>query len=333
MNAFAAFSPGLETCRFADVPNPQATAGCVLVKLEASALNHLDLWIAQGHPSYGMRTYPHVLGSDGAGTVVTPGPLEGKRVAVFSGIHCGHCPSCKAGLAGSCDSGQTIGVQRWGTHAEYVAVPEQNAVPTTLEADEAACLSVAAVTAWHMLKQAGVTKGQTVLIWGAASGVGSFAIQMARHFGAYVITTASGDKVGKAEKQFNVPIIDYKTEDVAGRVKELTGGNGADVVMEIVGPATWKSSMDSVRKGGTIVSCGAVSGPDVTLPLRELYSRQIRIIGARHGSLDEFNEVLRMAEEGKIRPVIESRFPLSETKGAFDQLARGEGFGKTVLTR
>lgn len=333
MNAFAAFSPGLENCRFADVPNPTPKDGQVLVNLEASALNHLDLWIARGHPSYGTREYPHVLGSDGAGIVMSDGPLKGRRVALFSGLHCSSCPSCRRGLAGSCNAGKTVGVQTEGTHAEQIAIPEQNAVPTNLDAEKAACLSVAGVTAWHMLKNARVKKGDKVLVWGAASGVGSFATQMAKHLGAEVITTAAAEKVAWAEKQFKVPVIDYKTKDVASAVKAWSGNEGVDAVLEIVGPATWKASMNSVRKGGTIASCGAVSGSEVTLPLRELYSRQIRIVGARHGSVEEFKEVLALTETGKIKPVIGSKYPLFQAKDALDQLARSEAFGKIVLTR
>lgn len=328
MKAFAAQAQGLENCNFADLPEPTPQNGEVLVQLEASALNHLDLWIARGHPSYKIN-YPRVLGSDGAGRLNE----TGERVALFSSTFCGKCDACQRGLTSSCDVTTTLGAQRDGTHAEYIAVPKQNAVPTTLDAKKAGSTSVAAVTAHHMLSRADVKPGQTVLVWAAASSVGSFAVQIAKHFGCKVITTASTEKKGHAEKRFGVPVIDYKTEDVSGRVRELTQGRGVDVVVELVGPATWSASMQSVRKGGAIVTCGAVSGPEVVVPLRWLYSNQIRFIGSKQGTLDEFKQVLRWAEEGVIEPVIESTYPLSEAKKAYEQLTEGKGFGKIVLTR
>ncbi|MBI4360681.1 zinc-binding dehydrogenase [Candidatus Micrarchaeota archaeon] len=328
MKAFAAKAPGLENCGYMDLPEPKPQNGEVLVKLDASALNHLDLWIARGHPSYKTQ-YPRVLGSDGAGILEE----TGARVALFSSTFCGKCDACLRGLTSSCDVTTTLGAQRDGTHAEYVSVPKPNAVPTTLDPQKAGSLSVAAVTAYHMLKRAELKAGQSVLVWGAASSVGSYAIQIAKHLECKVITTASTEKKGHAEKRFGVPVIDYKTEDVSERVRELTQGRGVDVVVELVGPATWNASMPSVRKGGAIVTCGAVSGPDVVVPLRWLYSNQIRFIGSKQGTLEEFKQVIRWAEEGAIEPVIESTYPLSEAKKAFQQLSEGKGFGKIVLTR
>ncbi len=339
MHAFAAFSPGLENCRYAELPGPATLQGQTVVKLEASALNHLDLWIARGHPSYSVQ-YPHVLGSDGAGTLETDLPhrglKKGDRVVILPLLFCGQCDACLRGLVGSCDKTGTIGVQPWGTHAEFTAVPEQNVFPIRrLSFEHAASLPVGALTAMHMLRRAEAKTGQTVLVWGASSSVGSYGIQIAKHVGAQVITTASGDKVERAAKVFgpDVAVIDYKKEDVGKRVKELTGGKGADAVMEIVGPATWKASMESVRKGGCIVTCGAVSGGEVTVPLRWLYSNQVRFIGSKQGTPDEFRQVLEWAEADIIRPVIESRYALHDAKTAFEQLDRGEAFGKIVLTR
>ncbi len=339
MNAFAAFSPGLENCRYADVPDPIEKNGDVIVRLEASALNHLDLWIAKGHPSYKVN-YPHVLGSDGAGTLESDLPQsglkKGDRVVILPLLYCGICDACIRGLVGSCDKTGTIGAQPWGTHAESTAVPEQNVFPIrNLSFEQAASLPIGGLTAMHMLRRADVKAGQSVLVWGAASSVGSYGIQIARQLGANVITTASGDKAERAAKIFgpDVDVIDYKKEDVGKRVKELTGGKGVDAVMEIVGPATWNASMQAVRKGGCIVTCGAVSGGDVTVPLRWLYSNQIRFIGSKQGTPDEFRQVLEWAEAGKIKPIIGARFPLSEAKIAFEQLDRGEAFGKIVLTR
>lgn len=339
MHAFAAFSPGLENCRYAELPDPVALQGQTTVKLEASALNHLDLWIARGHPSYNVQ-YPHVLGSDGAGILQTDIPQrglkKGDRVVILPSLYCGECDACLRGLVGSCDKSGTIGAQPWGTHAEFTCVPEKNVFAIrNLSFEQAASLPIGGLTAMHMLRRADVKAGQSVLVWGAASSVGSYGIQIAQQLGANVITTASGDKVERAAKTFgaDVAVIDYKKEDVGKRVKELTGGKGVDAIMEIVGPATWKASMESVRKGGCIVTCGAVSGGDVTVPLRWLYSNQIRFIGSKQGTPDEFKQVLEWAEDGKIKPVIGSTYPLSDAKAALGQLARGEGFGKTVLRR
>ncbi|MBI2444858.1 zinc-binding dehydrogenase [Candidatus Micrarchaeota archaeon] len=328
MHAFYATAPGFENAHYSDAPTPQPKDGETLVKLEASSLNHLDLWVARGHPSYSVH-YPQVLGSDGSGILEE----TGQRVALFSGTWCGQCDACSQGLTSSCDATQTLGAQRDGTHADYVALPRQNVVPTTLKPGKAACLSVAAVTAYHMLKRADLKPGQTVLVWGAASAVGSFGIQIAKAMGAEVITTASTDKVARAEKTFGVPVVDYKTQDVAAEVLTRTSERGADVVLELVGPATWPASMKSVRKGGAIVTAGAVSGPDVTVPLRWLYSNQVRFIGSKQGSIDEFRQVLKWTEESVIEPVIDSTYPLADAKKAYEKLEAGKAFGKIVLTR
>src|SRR3989338_7358780 len=177
MKALFATNPGLENVQFGELPTPTPGTGEVLVRLGASSLNHLDLWLARGHPSYPIR-YPHVLGSDGAGTIESVGPnthaLIGQKVVLSPLYFCGRCDSCRRGLVSSCDFSETLGAQRPGTHAECVVVRQQNAIPIDrLGFEQAACLPIGALTAYHMLKMADVQKSQTVLIWGASSSVGS----------------------------------------------------------------------------------------------------------------------------------------------------------------
>ncbi len=337
MKAFVAQKPGLENAILADVPAPVPRNGEVLVRLHASSLNHLDLWLARGHPSYPLR-YPQILGSDGAGTVEAAGPGTdaevGQSVVVSPLFFCGRCDACRRGLVGSCDFSETLGAHRPGTHAEYVAVPKDHVFPIhALSFEQAACLPVAATTALHMLKAADVQTGQTVLVWAASGSVGSFAIQIAKKWGANVLTTAGTEKVDLAAKTYGIPVIDYQKTDVGAAVRQMTSGRGVDAVLEFVGPATWRQSARAIRKGGTIVTCGAVSGPAVELDLRWLHSNQIRIVGTKQGTPEEFRQVRDWAEKGELRPVIGSRYPLSAAQSAFDELEKSRQFGKIVLTR
>jgi len=205
--------------------------------------------------------------------------------------------------------------------------------PANLNFKEAAAFSLVGQTAYAMLvRRAKINSGETVLVWGASSGVGMTAIQIAKHFGCTVITTAGTDaKVAFAKKLGADHVIHYKNEDVASVVKELTNGTGADVIVEHVGEATWKTSLKSLAKGGRLVTCGSTTGTDVSINLRHLFFKQQSILGSTMGNVSSMDEVLKFAESGVIKPVIDSVFEMGNSADAHRKLENGEAFGKIVL--
>ncbi len=312
----------------------------VLVQVKACALNHLDIWIRQGSPAYPMPL-PHILGSDIAGVVhqigsQVDGVTVGERIYVSPGVGCGRCEQCLAGRDNMCRSYGLIGAMCHGGYADYVKVPARNVrpIPGALSFEQAAAFPLVSVTAWHMLfGLAEVRPGEEVLIMGAGSGVGHMAIQMAKLAGARVLTTVgSEEKVAKAKALGADEVIIHSREQVSQRVRELTQRRGVDVVIEHIGPEVWTQCIDSLAKGGRLVTCGATTGAEVTLDLRYVYSRQLTIKGSYMGSQSELWKAAHLVGEGKLRPVIDRTFPLSEAKGAQEYLLNRKFFGKIVLT-
>lgn len=335
---------GTEKLSYEDVPKPQIGPEEVLIRVRACALNHLDIWIRQGSPAYPMPL-PHISGSDVAGEVEAVGTQVdgvraesikvGERVFVSPGISCWRCNECLAGRDNFCRSYALVGAMTHGGYAEYVKVPFRNVlpIPGNLTFEQAAAFPLVSVTAWHMLfALAQLQVGETVLIMGAGSGVGSLAVQMAHLAGARVITTVGAeDKIPKAVLLGAHAVIDHSREKVAERVKLLTEGRGVDVVIEHIGPEVWQQCLASLAKGGRLITCGATTGADVKLDLRYVYSRQFTIKGSYMGTRAELVKASELVGQGKLKPVIDRTYPLSEARAAQEQLLSRKVFGKIVL--
>lgn len=326
--------------QYQEMPMPAIGPDEVLVRVKACALNHLDIWIRQGSPAYPMPL-PHISGSDIAGLVDQVGPhvegiTKGERVFVSPGIGCGRCEQCLAGRDNMCRSYGLIGAMCAGGYAEYVKVPARNVfpIPNTLTFEQAAAFPLVSVTAWHMLYTlAELQPGEEVLIMGAGSGVGHIAIQMAKLAGARVLTTVgSDDKIAKARALGADEVINHISEQVNQRVRELTHRRGVDVVLEHIGPEVWGQCVDSLAKGGRLITCGATTGADVKLDLRYVYSRQLTIKGSYMGTQGELLKAARLVGQGKLRPLIDRTFPLADAKAAQEYLLGRTFFGKIVLT-
>jgi NADPH:quinone reductase-like Zn-dependent oxidoreductase len=326
--------------QYQEMPAPTLGQNEVLVRVKACALNHLDVWIRQGSPAYPMPL-PHISGSDIAGVVdkigsQVEGVVEGERVYVSPGVGCGNCEQCFAGRDNMCRSYGLIGAMCHGGYAEYVKVPARNVfpIPGTLTFEQAAAFPLVSVTAWHMLfTLANLRLGEDVLIMGAGSGVGHMAIQMAKLAGARVFTTVgSDDKVAKAKSLGADEVINHSREQVNQRVRELTHRRGVDVVIEHIGPDVWGQCIDSLAKGGRLVTCGATTGAEVKLDLRYVYSRQLSIKGSYMGSQSELLKAAQLIGQGRLRPVIDQTFPLADAKAAQEHLLSRKFFGKIVLT-
>lgn len=331
---------GPDKLSYEEIPTPQIGAQEVLVRVKACALNHLDIWIRQGNPAYPMPM-PHVSGSDIAGLVEAVGTqaeglTAGQRVFVSPGVSCWHCEFCLAGRDNFCRTYSLIGAMMHGGYAEYVKVPYRNvlAMPENLTFEQEAAFPLVSVTASHMMfALAGLQHGETVLIMGAGSGVGSMAVQMAKLAGARVITTVGADdKIPKAVTLGADAVINHNREKVAERVRLLTEGRGVDVVIEHIGPEVWDSCLASLAKGGRLITCGATTGAEVKLDLRQVFSRQYTIKGSYMGTRAELVKTAVLMGQRRLSSVIDRTYPLQEARAAQEQLLSRKFFGKIVLT-
>jgi NADPH:quinone reductase-like Zn-dependent oxidoreductase len=329
---------GPEVLERREVSDPEPGHGQVRVKVAGCGVNHLDLFVRAGIP--GVAPMPHILGSEISGTIDKLGPgvtglNPGQAVLVIPGRGCGRCEFCHAGQEQICPDFKVLGNQRQGGYAEYVVVEAEDCWPVN---DRWPLTSWAAVplvfqTSWHMLFDKGrLGAGQTVLIESAGSGIGTAAIQIARLAGAKVIAVAGGEAKRRRLDEFGVDLaIDYLTDDVRKRVREATGGSGVDLVFAHVGGPILKTSLACLTRGGRLVTCGATAGPIVEIDLRFFFTRELTLSGAYLGTRADMDAVVKLVGEGKLRPVVDRVYPLSEFAEAHRRMAERDLFGKLVL--
>ncbi len=330
---------GVDKLTYADVEKPKISPYEVLVKVKACALNHLDIWVRQGLPGIEIPM-PHILGSDIAGEVAEIGMevknfRPGDKVLIAPGVRCRKCEHCITNNDSMCNNFKIMGFQVQGGYAEFAKAHVDNIIPLSnkFSFEEWAAIPLVFLTAWHMLITRGQLKpGENVLIHAAGSGIGSAAIQIAHLAGARVITTARGEEKLKKAKQLGADdVIDYSKENYAEKVMLLTNSKGVDLIFEHIGPDTWEKNLQCLAKGGRMVVCGATSGPSTTIDIRFLFMKQHAIIGCYMGSKKELLDVLNLVEAGKLRPVIDSTFPLKEASAAHQKMLNRGNFGKIVL--
>jgi len=329
----------LDVLRIEDIPEPKPGPDEVVLKVLAAGLNHLDIWVRKGRPGVPLKG-PHILGSDAVGTVIEAGenvhgPKVGDEVVIDPGVSCGYCESCARGQHSECASFGIMGLSRPGTFAERVAVPARNVYPkpSHLSYGEAGVLSLACVTAYRMLiTRAQARAGESVLIHGIGGGAALYALQLGKLAGTEVIVTSSSDdKLGRAAKLGADHTINYAREDVAERVRDITGGRGVDIAIDSVGAATWPIDLAVVRKGGRIVLCGVTSGPVAETNLQAIYWNQLTILGSTMGSAEDFRRMIRTVEANTLRPVMDEVFPLERARDAMAKMEAGKQFGKIGL--
>jgi zinc-binding alcohol dehydrogenase/oxidoreductase len=305
---------GPEVLRYEDVPDPTPGEGDVLVELRAASLNHLDVWIRKGLPSV---PKPRILGADGAGVIAG----TDERVVINPGIW---------------ENGKMhiVGETRDGTHAELIAVPASSVhpIPGDLSFEEAAAFPLTFETAYRMLvTRARLQPGEWVLVWGVGGGVATAAVALAKALGANVVVTSSSDeKLARAKELGADATVNHATGDVVALVKEVTGG-GAHVVVDDVGEATWKRTLDAVRPEGRIVVCGATTGPNPPAALHRVWWKQLSILGSTMGTPEDFQGVWDLIDAGKVRPTVDSVFSLADAAKAHERLEAGLQLGKIVL--
>ena len=324
-----------------ELPLPEPPPGWALIRVEAASLNHHDLWTLRGRSSQPIRP-PQVLGCDAAGVVEAYGPDRppgapepATRVVVHSVITDGTCAACLDGEPLFCRNLALLSEgDNPGTHAEYTIAPAQNLVPLpeSIDVEAAACLPTAYLTAYRMLfTRARLQPGSTVLIQGASGGVATAATLLARAAGITVVVTSRDDAKRAAALQLGAAAALAPDRDAVKAVQAMTGGRGADAVLETVGKPTWELSLRAVRPGGAVVVSGATGGDDPPAQLTRIYWRHIDVLGSTMGTLAEMGRLIRLVEATGMRPLIDRVLPLGDARLAYERMAAGEQQGKLVL--
>jgi NADPH:quinone reductase-like Zn-dependent oxidoreductase len=337
--AFIERHGGREVLQIGEQPAPDPGPGQVLIKVGACGVNWLDILVREARTPAKIA-FPRIMGSEVAGVITALGPgvtgiAEGARVAIHPYLHCGTCEFCLAGEESVCVRGDILGLMSNGGYAEYVAVPANSLVhiPDSLSFVDAAAVSLATLTAWHMLiARARLQPGEKVLVLGASSGVGSAAIQIAKLAGASVLATAGSDaKLDLARRLGAEEVVNHTDGDIREAVRAWTNRRGVDVVVEHVGEATFQASVASLARNGRLVICGTTTGTNGTLNLWNLFAKQNQIIGSYGGNRAELARVLELTAQGRLTPVIDCVMSLDEVAQAQERLKAREQLGKIVI--
>jgi len=330
---------GPEVIRIDEVPAPVPGPGQALVRVLAASVNHLDLWVRRGMPGVTVP-FPRILGCDGTGEVAALGPgvkglRVGQRVVIEPGTSSGTSPQDRAGMDHLSDDYGIRGEHSDGVDCELVAVEARYLLPLPDGVDPvlAAAVPLVFLTAWGMLvERAALARGETALVLAGSSGVGSAAIQIAKDRGARVIATAGSEEKRRLARELGADeVVDHGREDWGREVKRLTEGRGVDVVVEHVGPATWKTSMAVLGRRGRLVTCGGTTGPKVELSLPHLFIKQQSVLGSTMGPRSSLPEIFAKVASGVFRPVVDRVLPLAEIRRAHELLESRAAVGKVVL--
>ena len=331
---------GLDKLIFGDRPDPKAGPGQVVIRVRASALNHLDLGVRSGG-GRGPGSLPRILGCDMAGEVEEIGEgvsgfQVGDRVLVDNRTKCDACRQCLQGQDQVCENQQRIGVDIDGGHAELCVVPAVNVhrFRDSMSFEEAAAIPLAFHTAWHCLMARGqLQPWETILIQAGGSGVGSAAIQIAKRIGAKVITTAGTDeKVARAKEMGADEGINYRTTPEFSRaVRDLNDGLGVDMALDVVGAAVWRENLLSLRPFGRLVITGATSGAQTDMDLSLLQGRPLTLMGSGGRTRRSFGEMMSVINRGELHGVVGRVFPLKDVAEAHRVMEDRDFYGKLVI--
>ena len=333
---------GPEVLEYADFPTPEPKPGEVLIRLQAAALNRMDVLVRNGWPGLKLDL-PHINGADGAGEVVafgdrtreTSGLKIGDHVVIDANLGCGACEFCLAGNDNMCLHWHLLGETVRGTYAEYVSLPLQQLyfLPKDFDFHQAAAAALVYQTAWHSLvKRGNLQKDETVLIVGAGGGVNTASIQIAKWIGAQVVVVGSNaKKLEQAESIGADVLIDRSKEaDWSKAVFLATNKRGVDVAVDNVG-TTFMHSLRTLRKGGRLLTVGNSGGPKFEIDNRYMFAKHLSMIGSTMSTLSEFKEVMDLIVAGTLKPVMDKTYPLKDAALAQERLWRNENFGKITL--
>lgn len=325
--------------KIVDLPRPVPKAGEVLVKVAAISVNHLDLWVRRGMPGVKLPL-PMIPGCDGTGTIVelgagVSGLAVGQQVLLEPGYSSGTSAHDRAGNDHLSDDYQIRGEHFDGLAREFVAIESRFVMPLPAGCDlvRSAAIPLVFVTAWGLLvTRAKLERGESVLVLGGASGVGSAAIQIARERGARVIATVGSEaKAALARSLGAHEVVRHDQSDWPQAARKLTGGRGADVVVEHVGPATWAGSMRALARNGRLVTCGGTTGATVEVQLPHLFIKNQSVLGSTMGPKNAFPHIFARVADGTYKPVVDRILPLSKVREAHELLESRAVLGKIVL--
>ena len=332
-----------------DIDDPTPKPDEVIFEVKAAALNYNDIWGMRGVPV--PVPLPHVSGSDAAGIVTDVGDdvkdiKVGDRVVSHSNMACRVCMACTDGREFDCTRRTIWGFQTgptWGAYSELVHLPEVNIskIPDSVSFEEAAAASMTILTAWHMLVgRAKITPGQTVLIMGGGSGVGSFGIQIAKLYNCEVIATASPDKLDKCIELGADYAVDHRKDDwqkevwrISKKIAKQKGeAPGIDISFDHIGETHWNKQLTLLKYGATLVSCGATTGYNAATDLRHIFFKGTNILGSTQGTKAELDQGIYWMGRGKIRSMIDSVYSFENAAQAHTKMLTGKGlFGKIIL--
>jgi len=330
----------LDVIQYGDVPDSEPGPGQIKMKVRATALNYLDIWVRRGWPGLKLEM-PHWCGADMAGEIVELGKgvsdwEVGQRVVADPGINTLEDEFTRRGEDSVSPGYQVLGEHQRGGAAEYIVLPANGvaAMPDHVDFAEAAAPLLVTLTAWRMLNnRAGLRAGESVLVVGSGGGVNSMSIQVGKLAGAFVYAVASNAKKARLAKELGADVVlDRSQVDWGPEIYKLTDKRGVDVVVDNVGKATLTTSMQALARGGRIVIVGNTSGPQTEIDIRYIFGKQISLIGSTMGSHQDFKDVIAMLWAGKLKAVIDRVMPLSEGRRAYEIMERGDQLGKIVLT-
>lgn len=329
-----------ESITFEDRPIPSPGENEYLIRVKACGLNHLDLWVRRGVPGH-QFPLPLVPGSDITGVIEKAGLSAkqfkaGDRVIVDPGLSCGHCHYCQSGRDHLCAKWGLLGETESGGCQEYVTIHESrvHALPSQLSFEQGACIPIAYVTAWQMLVgKAKIRPGETVLVHAAGSGVSIAALQIAKMHGLQIyVTSSSEQKLQRAKVLGAHRFINTTKEPFREAIRNLTGKQGVDVVVDHIGEPTFMDSIRCLKKGGRLVSCGATAGADLKIDWKYVFFKNIALLGSTYGPRGDFWDVLKGFESGRLAAVLDETVRLEDLPKAHALLESRKAFGKIVIT-
>lgn len=322
-----------------EMAQPVCEEDKVILEVKAASINHLDIWVRGGFPGLQIPL-PLIMGSDASGIITevgqnVPNWKVGDAVVVQPGTFCGECELCISRKENFCSHYGILGESENGVQAQLVSLSPINIYPKAshLSFEEAASMPLVFMTAYQMLiTRAQLKPNETVLVYGATSGVGSAAIQIAKDIGATVIATVgSAEKFDHAQDMGADHIINHYGKGWSKSVKSIVGKKGVNVIFEHVGTATWLYSMRLLNKGGRVVTCGATTGAKVDIDLTHLFMKQQTVLGSTMSDMSSYTAVMDKINSEKFKPFVDKVFSFDEIQTAHERIENGEQIGKIVL--
>jgi len=332
-----------------DIDEPKPKPNEVVFKVRAAALNYDDIWGMRGKPIE--IPMPHISGTDAAGDVISVGEQVknikvGDRIVSHGNLCCRICSSCTSGREFDCRNRSIWGFQTgplWGGYCEFTHLPEVNVIKIheNVSYDEAAAASMTLLTSWHMLVgRAKIRPGQTILVMGGGSGMGTLGIQISKLYNCDVIATSGPDKLDKCIELGADYAVDHRKEDwhkqirtISKEIAKKKGKDaGIDVIFEHIGGTHWNNELTLLKYGGIIVTTGATTGYDVQTDLRHVFFKGTNILGSTQGTRAELEQGLYWMSQGKIKAIIDSEYTFEQAAEAHTKMLKGKGlFGKILM--